>query len=90
MPGQRNEPLSYDEIHIPLEVDFHWALNVFPPLIGAADRIRLAVKSAEVQLPDPLRERILSECNFIINKSSQALVDLNLQLKQTPGSRGPE
>jgi len=82
--------LSYDEIHTPLTVDFHWALNVFPPLIGAADRIRLAIKSADLQLPDPLRERILSECNFIINKSSQTLVDLNLQLKQVRGSEALE
>lgn len=87
MPGQRNDPLSYDEIRTPLAVDFHWALNVFPPLIGAADRIRLVIKSADVQLPDALREKILTECNFIINKSSQTLVDLNLQLKQVRGSK---
>ena len=88
MADIRGERLSGDELFKPITVDFHWALNVFPPLIGAADRIRGAIKASEIKLPDSLREKVLSECNFIINKSSQVLVELNSRIREGRSSAG--
>ena len=87
MPNQTQGPLSFGELYLPLTVDFHWALNTFPPLIGAADRIRNAIKEAGASLPESLRRKVLGECNLIINKSSQTLVELNMQLKQAQAAK---
>ena len=91
MLGKDPTSISQQELFAPLSVDFHWALNTFPPLIGAADRIRTLARRAGDSLPAKSRDLLLDECNFIINKSVAAIVELHAQLKEErPASQAPD